>query len=319
MTHAIVLKLTRSLEGVQAKLSFEGWNDYPLFSSKKASLFPRKLESECYSRDCTLCVAIDLLNCFICRQGSGRAALLGAAVGCSLGFHACAFLGLSWWQCFVQSSPRLLLTWQWCAYASAVSAFHLSEYFTTALFNPTATNSDSFLVNHSTGYTAAALTSWTEFGLRLAFAPHWNFPLGLIFLGLVTVLVAQTIRSAAMITAGESFNHLIQTYKKENHVLITHGIYTVLRHPSYVGFFYWSIGLQFLLGNLLHAVAFAGVSWSFFQRRILFEEESLCAHFPDEYPAYVARTHMGIPFLRSQVAKKTKTTTNASSASTKGD
>lgn len=196
------------------------------------------------------------------------------------------------------------MAWQWSGYASAVSMFHLSEYFTTALYNPTAASSDSFLVNHSTSYTAAALTSWTEFGLRFALAPQWNLPRPLVYFGLGMAVLAQMIRSLAMITAGESFNHLIQTYKKENHVLITHGIYSILRHPSYVGFYYWSIALQLLLGNAAHAILFSVVSWMFFKRRIPFEEESLCAHFPHEYPAYVARTWMGIPFLYSHLTVK---------------
>ena len=104
-----------------------------------------------------------------------------------------------------------------------------------------------------------------------------------------------------MITAGQSFNHVIQTYKKENHVLITHGIYRMFRHPSYVGFYYWSIGTQLCLGNVAHAMLFSVVSWNFFHRRIPFEEESLCVLFPNEYPAYVAKTWMGIPFIRSKV------------------
>ena len=42
--------------------------------------------------------------------------------------------------------------------------------------------------------------------------------------GLVMILVAQSIRTCAMVTCGESFNHLIQVSKKDNHVLITHGM-----------------------------------------------------------------------------------------------
>ena len=174
----------------------------------------------------------------------------------------------------------------------------------TAFYNPTQATADSFIVNHSTGYTAAALTSWTEFAIRFVFFPTYNLPV-VSYLGLLTVVLAQIIRSLAMATAGESFNHLIQNVKKENHVLITHGIYSVFRHPSYVGFFYWSIGTQLLLGNPLHAVLFAAVSWTFFQRRIAYEEESLCHFFPGAYPAYVARTYTGIPFLRTHVEYST--------------
>ena len=38
-----------------------------------------------------------------------------------------------------------------------LSTFHLLEFFITALYNPYVTSADSFLVNHSIAYTAAAL------------------------------------------------------------------------------------------------------------------------------------------------------------------
>jgi len=73
--------------------------------------------------------------------------------------------------------------------------------------------------------------------------------------------------------------------------------YKILRHPSYVGFYYWSVGTQLLLGNALHTVLFAIAAWMFFRRRIPFEEEALVQLFPEEYPAYVKQTWIGIPFL----------------------
>jgi protein-S-isoprenylcysteine O-methyltransferase len=198
---------------------------------------------------------------------------------------------------------RVLMIWQWSAYAMSVSAFHILEFTTTALYNPHVCSSDSFLINHSTGYTAAALTSWTEFALRFFLAPQYNF-FRVSLLALPFLILSQAIRSLAMITAGESFNHMIQIKKKDNHCLVTYGIYRFLRHPSYVGFFYWSIITQLVLGNLIHAILLAIVSWTFFQRRIPFEEESLCQLFPDEYPTYMARTYMGIPFIRSNATTR---------------
>ena len=38
------------------------------------------------------------------------------------------------------------------------------------------------------------------------------------------VVGGQVCRSWAMMTCGESFNHYIQRDKKDNHVLITHGM-----------------------------------------------------------------------------------------------
>lgn len=197
-------------------------------------------------------------------------------------------------------TARIHLIWQWLAYTTTLCSFHFLEFFVTAIYNPTQATADSFLVNHSTAYTAAALTSWTEFWLRFFFLPGLNSK-WVSLVGLLAAVASQFIRSAAMATAGESFNHIIQDVKKQNHVLITHGIYSIFRHPSYVGFFYWSVSTQLLLGNFLHAAAFAAVSWSFFQRRIVYEEESLCQFFPDAYPAYVARTYIGIPFLKTQI------------------
>ena len=45
-----------------------------------------------------------------------------------------------------------------------------------------------------------------------------------MWIGLAVLMPAQVIRTLAMVTAGESFNHLIQTKKKDNHVLITNGM-----------------------------------------------------------------------------------------------
>lgn len=182
--------------------------------------------------------------------------------------------------------------------------FHLAEFFITAVYNPTQATADSYLINHSMTYTAAAVSSWIEFWFRFVFLGYFSktgFPPWVSTVGFLILIAAQMIRSMAMATAGESFNHLIQTSKKENHVLVTHGIYSIFRHPSYVGFFYWSIATQLLLGNIIHTILYTGAAWTFFQRRIHYEEESLCQFFPTSYPQYVSQSYMGIPFLKSRI------------------
>jgi hypothetical protein len=42
-------------------------------------------------------------------------------------------------------------------------------------------------------------------------------------------------------------------------------------------------------------------SWYFFKRRIPYEEGTLLKYFPDEYPAYVANTLSGLPFIWSDI------------------
>lgn len=58
------------------------------------------------------------------------------------------------------------------------------------------------------------------------------------------VLCGEGLRKAAMLTAGSNFNHIVQNEKAQSHVLVTSGVYAFFRHPSYVGWFYWSIGTQ---------------------------------------------------------------------------
>ncbi len=71
-----------------------------------------------------------------------------------------------------------------------------------------------------------------------------------------------------MAQAGTNFNHNIQVKKSKEHELVTDGIYAYLRHPSYFGFFWWGLGTQVVMGNVVSLAAYAGVLWVFFSRRI---------------------------------------------------
>lgn len=62
--------------------------------------------------------------------------------------------------------------------------------------------------------------------------------------GLLLCITGELLRKMAMLTASTNFNHIVQTVKEKDHVLITHGLYGLCRHPSYVGWFFWSIGTQ---------------------------------------------------------------------------
>lgn len=47
------------------------------------------------------------------------------------------------------------------------------------------------------------------------------------------------------------------------------------RHPSYVGFFYWAIATQLLLGNIVSAIAFVFILARFFSHRIIGTQATL--------------------------------------------
>lgn len=71
-----------------------------------------------------------------------------------------------------------------------------------------------------------------------------------------------------------------------------------MRHPSYAGWFWWSIGTQIILANPICVILYAIVSWRFFYERILVEEITLVNFFLEKYVEYQQRVPTGVPFVR---------------------
>jgi protein-S-isoprenylcysteine O-methyltransferase len=87
------------------------------------------------------------------------------------------------------------------------------------------------------------------------------------------------------------------------------------RHPSYAGFFYWSLGTQLALQNPVSFVVFFLILWRFFSSRIkgdlirircfflpqsdspTVEERALVLFFGEEYKSYRRRVSTRIPFV----------------------
>lgn len=127
-------------------------------------------------------------------------------------------------------------------YLASLAFFHISEYVMVSTYSPDKLSLDSFLINHSPEYQIAAVASWIEFLLELWFFPWMKNIVILNFIGLFLMIGGEALRKLAMITAESNFTHLIQTKKDKNHVLVTHGIYGLCRHPGYAGWFWWSVG-----------------------------------------------------------------------------
>lgn len=54
---------------------------------------------------------------------------------------------------------RLQLLLQYCAYVVIVCSFHLAEFFTTAIYNPTVLTANAYIISQSPAYTLAAFVS----------------------------------------------------------------------------------------------------------------------------------------------------------------
>ena len=192
--------------------------------------------------------------------------------------------------------------WRAPFFITTLSLFHFLEFYITALANTADATVASFLLtSNGAAYNIAHTVAFTEcilsnYFLRYDILPSWIQNVNLI-LGLVLITAGQICRSLAMYQAGTNFSHLVKHTKAPTHTLITSGVYSHLRHPSYFGFFWWGIGTQVVSGNVLSLVGYAVVLWLFFSRRIRGEEESLVRFFGDEYLTYRKTTGVGIPFI----------------------
>ncbi|QLQ78278.1 hypothetical protein HG537_0A05250 [Torulaspora globosa] len=182
--------------------------------------------------------------------------------------------------------------------------FHFLEYYITAKYNPSKVNVDSFLLNNGVGYLACHTVAILETLVEYVYMPGFKtgtecrWASGVVVLGYVCVLGGQAVRSWAMVTASSSFSHVLAKERREDHVLVKHGIYSWLRHPSYFGFFWWALGTQMILLNPVSFVLFAIVLWRFFKARIASEESYLIEFFGIEYERYRNDVPVRIPFIK---------------------
>lgn len=182
-------------------------------------------------------------------------------------------------------------------YMMVLSFFHLSEYVVTSIHNPGTLTLNSFLINHSIEYGMAAALSWIEYLIEYLFIPWIKSYWYISWIGIILIVFGESLRKLAMLTAKANFNHTVQYYKRYNHQLVTSGVYGIARHPSYVGWFYWSIGTQLLLCNPVCIMGYTIASWLFFKDRIQVEEEYLVHFFGQEYIDYQKQVGTGLPFI----------------------
>ena len=179
---------------------------------------------------------------------------------------------------FVSSNQPL---WRLPFFLSVLSLFHFLEYQITALYNPTFATVSAFLLSQNgKAYNIAHSLAFLECFLRHAFFSKFlpQVRIGLekvpslrstwLIVGVSMLLVGQVTRTVAMAHAGSNFNHTVQMRKRQGHVLVTDGIYSWIRHPSYFGFFWWGLGSQVVLGNAFCLIGYAVVLWRFFRHRI---------------------------------------------------
>lgn len=122
--------------------------------------------------------------------------------------------------------------------------------------------------------------------------PAWYTGLSLAvgFGGLV--IRAITIGHTPKHTSGRNI-----TGQKANY-LNTSGIYSVVRHPLYLGNFFMWLGLILFIGHAWFAVAAILVFWLYYERIMFAEEAFLREKFGDEYVRWASATPSFLPRMK---------------------
>lgn len=138
--------------------------------------------------------------------------------------------------------------------------------------------------------TTAALVAQRFAAPRLPLPDSWIAPLAVALM-----VIGLAIRWTAILTLGRLFS--VHVTFQDEHVLVRHGMYGVIRHPSYTGMLLSFLGFGIALGNWLSLVLAVVPVTLVFMHRIRNEERFLLERFGTEYEEYRKRTKRLIPFV----------------------
>lgn len=226
-----------------------------------------------------------------------------AVIAFALGFLLCGcFATMALYFCSTGPAAVWMLAAS-CYAAIAVCYFHFAEFMVAAEYRPHDASPMAFMLLHSAPYFGAQAMAWTEFVVEAWLVPEewkwWKMSSATVFLGVALSLFFYTLRVVSMVQCGSNFALQIEYTHRDDHELVTAGLYRYFRHPAYFGWFYYAVSSQLILWNPVCTVLYAAVTWKFFSDRIPDEERALRSDkfFGDKYVEYAKRTPVGIPFI----------------------
>ena len=191
--------------------------------------------------------------------------------------------------------------------AGGLAAFFSDPALTGLTFVFAALGVTAFLAggNMSSGEREDRSNRWVipvfmALGLALAYLPaytdridFWTIDGGVTrWVGVFLFAIGGTLRLWPVFILGNRFSGLVAI--QPGHKLVTAGIYSAIRHPSYLGLIIsalgWGLAFRSGVGVLLTVLLIVPIVG-----RVRAEENLLRTHFGTEYDAYRARTSRLIP------------------------
>jgi protein-S-isoprenylcysteine O-methyltransferase Ste14 len=126
------------------------------------------------------------------------------------------------------------------------------------------------------------------------FLPISNTPSTLRMVGLALYTLGLVTAVAGRVQLGWNWSDIEKAYVKQDHALVSHGLYNYIRHPIYAGDLLLLLGLELTLNSwcVLGTLALA----VYIRRQAIREEGQLRNALPG-YDQYCRRTSRFLPFV----------------------
>jgi protein-S-isoprenylcysteine O-methyltransferase Ste14 len=123
----------------------------------------------------------------------------------------------------------------------------------------------------------------------------YSLPIWANCLGVITFALALWLFWRSHYDLGKNWSPTLEI--RENHTLISKGVYQTIRHPMYASVWLWCVAQALLLPNWIAGLAGIASFGIMYLLRIGNEEQMMLEQFGDEYKMYMQRTKRIVPYL----------------------